>query len=75
MFSVLSRPFMRFLPRLELADLFAPGATKDQNSLDLEEMSDHWRRDLGLEDVRHRSCHDRGEAFRAAELIFTRRSL
>lgn len=75
MFSFADLDLVRFLPRRSLADIFRCKERTYQNHLDLEAMSDHWQRDLGLLEGRQRPGQTEGNAFRAARIIFPPRNL
>ncbi|WP_157895477.1 hypothetical protein [Rhizobium sp. LCM 4573] len=76
MFSIGFLPLQRLWPRLDLTAIIGdrrrPAA---DNRLDLEEMPDSWKRDLGLMDGRDPPGPAKGDRFRAEDLIHTRRNL
>ena len=75
MFSFADLDLARFLPPRPLAHILRWKYGIHQNHLDLEAMSDHWQRDLGLLEGRQRPGRTEGKAFRAARIIFPPRNL
>jgi hypothetical protein len=75
MFSVLTRPFEQFMPKLGLADAIRRRLAVRRNNLDLEEMPESWQRDLGFLDGRDRRGPQDEGAFRATRLIHSQRNL
>lgn len=75
MFSITHMHFGRLLPHVSLAALFNRAFLKHQDSVDMEEMPESWRRDIGMLDGRdRRGAPDEG-ALRATRMAYTQRSL
>jgi hypothetical protein len=75
MFSIGFLPLQRLWPRLDLMALFGNRRPAADNRLDLEEMPDSWKRDLGFMDGRDPRGPAKSDHFRAEDLIHTRRNL
>ncbi len=77
MFSILRQPLIRFWPDVDILRFLPHRDVRRAVPLDLEEMPENLRRDIGLDDGRDR----RGErpeeegAFGAARLIYSQRPL
>lgn len=75
MFSILTRPLWRSVPKLGIADAIRRRLAVRRNTLDLEEMPASWQRDLGLLDGRDRRGRQREGALHAVKLVQSQRNL
>ncbi|WP_158693458.1 hypothetical protein [Neorhizobium alkalisoli] len=75
MFSITHMHFGRFLPHVSLSELISRRLSTHQNNVDVAEMPESWKRDIGMLDGRDRRGPPDEGAFQATRMISMQRSL
>lgn len=75
MFSVNHMTFGRLLPQIHLLEKLRQCFSMDQSGIDMDEMPESWKRDIGMLDGRDRRGPPDEGAFRATRMVYTQRSL
>lgn len=75
MFSVNHMTFGRLLPQIRLLEKIRERFSMHQSGIDLDEMPESWKRDIGMIDGRDRRGPSDEGAFHATRMVYTHRSL